>query len=238
MIKLCAKDFLAGRWWWLLALVFYGLNIAMNTGHALFFMVATPALVATCLILTLVQDYVNKTEALYVSLPLTRATIVAGRYGLAAFLTAGGFLIALGSAFVLKSALSLQSMNFSPRPWASIDGLTGYVLAMASFAALYLPLYYRLGLGRSTAAFGLIMLAVAVGILTLKPMAALRRMLGRGLESPEPSGDAAFSIVGAVGHVRQAMGTPAFLAAAAIAVALMLVASFRLSVKFYEKNDL
>jgi hypothetical protein len=93
-------------------------------------------------------------------------------------------------------------------------------------------------LGKSTAAFGLVVLAVVLAGLALKPLAALRRMLGRGLEPSGAAGDAAFQLVGAIALVRRAMGTPAFLAAALIFIALILTASLRLSVKFYEKSDL
>lgn len=237
MLKLCAKDFLAGRWWWLLALIVYGLNLTMNTAHDLFVMVATAVLVIACLILTLVQDYVSKTEALYGSLPLTRATIVGGRYLLMAFLSAGGYLVALACAFFLKSMLPLQPMTLDPRPWVSVDGLTGYVLAMAAFAALYLPLYYRFGLGKSTVAFTLVILAMVVSVLTFKPLAALKSVLSRGFEPPGRAGDAASRIVGAIAGIRQALGTPAFLAAAIILVVLILTISIRLSVRVYEKSE-
>jgi hypothetical protein len=132
---MCLKDFLAGRWWWLLILAVCGLNLVMNAGHNLFLMVITAVLVMTCLFLTFLQDYVNKTEALYASLPLTRATIVAGRYLLMAFLAAGGLLFALSSVLVLKSGFHLRPLDLDPRLWASLDGLIGYGLAMASFAA-------------------------------------------------------------------------------------------------------
>jgi hypothetical protein len=43
--------------------------------------------------------------------------------------------------------------------------------------------------------------------------------------------------VGAIAGIRQALGTPAFLAAAIILVVLILTISIRLSVRVYEKSE-
>jgi hypothetical protein len=238
MFKLCAKDFRACRWWWLLVLVVFILNISLNAAHNFLFMIATLALALGCLVLTLVQEFISKTEVLYGSLPLTRRTIVGGRYLLAAFLAVGAVVVTSTYVLFLKSVVRLEPMSLGLGRLLSVEGLAGFALVAAFLVTFYLPLFHRFGLAKSAVVFSLTVTALAAGLFGLARLPVLKKVIDRLPARPGSAGDPGLAIVSAIGQAREALGTPVFLVLSVVIIALLTAVSVRLSIRYYERVDL
>ncbi|OGD27681.1 MAG: hypothetical protein A2Y56_03175 [Candidatus Aminicenantes bacterium RBG_13_63_10] len=238
MFKLCRKDFLACRWWWLLVLAVYGLNWMFAFRQSLGVMFLTLLLAGGCLAVTFYQDHLHKTEVLYGSLPLTRGRIVRGRYLLTGFLSAGALVVAFAYGSLLRSVFGIDDLRLSLSALGSMEGLTGYALAVAFLAALYFPLHYRLGAGKAVLAFFLSLLVLAVAVPGLGQLGLIPAPLARFVSSPGFLKDIGLGIIGMIGRVSLALGTPLFLAAAVGLASIVLAVSIRLATRFYEKTDL
>lgn len=238
MLKLCFKDFLACRWWWLLLVVFYGFSWMFPFRQNLGFMLYTLTLAACGLAITLSQDYMNKTEILYASLPLTRAEIVGGRYLLTGFLGLAAGLYAFALASLLNSVFHFRWTKLDLGALTSPEGLTGFALALILLASLYFPFYYRFGVGRANFAFLLSLLAAALLISGLGRLHILPSSLVLRVRSPEFAKDIGAGIIGLLGQVRRQWGTPLFVAAAGGLASIILAVSIRLSIRFYKKAEI
>jgi hypothetical protein len=232
MLKLCLKDFRASRRWWLLFLAAYCLNWAYPLEQNIGFMAFTLALAAACLATTMYQDYLTQTEILYGSLPLTRAQIVRGRYLLAGLLALGAGAFGFGYGLCLQSGLRFRLVHLDFGALGSLEGLTGYVLTVAFLTGLYFPFYYRLGTGRGSFAFLLVLLASAAG---------LAGLFGSGLMGDLFAGsgkDTGLRILSALARIREGLGTIPF-AALGLGLAVLITGfSLRLSIRFYSRSDL
>jgi len=238
MLKLCRKDFLACRWWWMLALALFGLNWMFALRQSLGIMLLTILLVGGCLAITFYQDQLNKTEVLYASLPLTRAALVRGRYLLAGLLSLGAAAVSFVYGTFLMAVFGLSDLQVSLKALASVDGLVGYALALAFLTSLYFPLHYRLGAGKAVLAFFLCLLALAVAVPGLGELGLMPAPLARFVSSPGFLKDIGLRIIGMTGQVSLALGTPLFLAAAVGLASIMIAVSVRLSIRLYQKADL
>lgn len=169
MLKLCYKDYLAGRWLWLLILVLYlvvGLQAALlRSGLVL---LISPIFFLAWLVISDVIDEKHKTAALYASLPLTREVIVRGRYLLAGILTLAGAACAFG---LIGLARLFQGIGAPDAIWPrllSLTGLAGFVLVSNILAALYLPVSFAFGPGKAAIVFPAVLAAAAAVLLGLE----------------------------------------------------------------------
>jgi hypothetical protein len=173
MLKLCSKDFLAGRWLWLptlaLFLVFAAQAVSFRSGLLL---LLGPALVPVWLAISDIIDDKNGAARLYASLPLTRRTIVRGRY-----LLAGGLALAAAAATfgMIGLALLLPGLGMPDALWPgllSLQGVAGFLIASLLLAALYLPVSFALGPGRTAVVFPAVLAATAAALWALERLAA------------------------------------------------------------------
>ena len=238
MLKLCYKDFLACRWWWLLVLAFYGLNWMFALRQSLGIMLLTLLLVGGCLAVTFYQEQLHKTEVLYGSLPLTRARVVRGRYLLAGILALGSLAVSFAYGSFLQAVFGIDDLRLSLSALGSMEGLTGYALTLAFLTSLYFPLHYRLGAGKAVLAFFLCLLALAVAVPGLAELGLMPGPLARRVTAPDFLKDIGLELVGLLDQVRRALGTAPFLAASAGLASIMIAVSIRLSIRLYQKADL
>jgi hypothetical protein len=237
MLKLCAKDYLCGRWFWLAASAMYALYVIQPLGMSAILMALGGMLLLANLKLPLFFEDKDKTEALYASLPLRRADIVRGRYLLAGLLLAGSGLVIFGPVAAVKTLVHSPAYQNSLSPLLSVEGIAGYLLGGGSLYAAFLPLYHKLGLGRSSLVFypGLLILLGAAG--------GLERLGSGTLEIIPPVITAEFlkdpgqGVIAAIGSFRSALGTPIFGLVTIALFAAMAVISLRLSVRFYEGRE-
>ncbi|MEJ2204378.1 MAG: ABC-2 transporter permease [Gemmatimonadota bacterium] len=145
-------------------------------------------------------EWFHETDSLLHSLPVRRGTVVLARY-VSALLAGGVALVVwVGAGWVLRPLLAPDRTG--PAMWMTLEGLLTFASAFALLAALFFPLYFRLGVGRGALAFlGLLLVLVPAGYasagLAWGPAAA-----GASLVLPSSLVGARVSaLVGAVGPV-------------------------------------
>jgi ABC-type transport system involved in multi-copper enzyme maturation permease subunit len=214
MLSLIVKDLIVARWFLLAILVLYAAQLAAMT-------VAPPAAIVVTLIFTSVMAFGSLgieesqgTEVTWCSLPVDRRQIVLARY----------------STTLLAITLGLGIS------WAASAGTLGLTVQSAAFflltvmASLFLPCYFRLGLGRGLAAFAI----VSLGILVLLAGAgALISFLTDGSAFPDVS-DEQWVAAAAAWLQRMAPFVAGTLVATALAVAAV---SALLSARWYSARD-
>lgn len=237
MLKLCHKDYLASRWLWLLPLAVYFLYSIQTVWRNIMLMALGAGLILGCLIITLILEDRNKTEALYGSLPVKRSTIVKGRYLLAGFLTVAGGAVIFLSLILMNAFLKTQRPAPGLKALLTLESGVGFVVSVSLVTVFYLPLYFRFGFGRGSAIFA----AASVGLALV--LGILERLAGRwfgfhgSLFGPEFLKDLGGAILGAIGQARAALGPPLFIASILLGLSIMIFFSVRISVRFYGERE-
>ena len=105
-------------------------------------------------------EWHQETDRMLSSLPVRRATVVFSRYlsSCLALVVAGGAWVSSG--FLLARLLS--PLGHTPGMWATFPGVITFFLLAGMLLALYLPLYFRFGLGRGAGVFAALGFALYV----------------------------------------------------------------------------
>jgi hypothetical protein len=238
MLKLCYKDYLSSRWLWLCVVVLYVLYIIQPMGRVTLIMTFGALAVYATLAVTLIYEDQNKTEVLYASLPLTRRTIVHGRYLLTGFILLGGAAVIFGSAALTLVRLKAPAYQEALSPLLSVDGVTGYFIGAVFLLMSFLPFSYRFGLGRGIILHfsGLSVLVVAV--------AGLDKLVSGPLHLASPVFAAGFlqnpggEILRALGYAREAIGPSLFILCVLALLILQVSISIRISTRVYQRKEL
>jgi hypothetical protein len=171
------------------------------------------------------------------SLPVDRATSVRARgvWALAANVAAGGLWVASGHLWQALASGPEWGPPATPM-WTSADGLLAFGLVTIVLAALFLPCYFRFGIGKGGAIFGalaVVPLAVIGGLTTLGVTAPPASQGRLGGVPPLP----ATAIRQAIGRLRDSLGTPASLVLLGGCAAVALWASVRLAIRYHEQRE-
>jgi hypothetical protein len=177
------------------------------------------------------------TDRMLSSLPVARATVVAARY-LSAVLACAIAWIAWTIVGRLLAPL-LDAGRTGPALWATLEGALTYAVLSGSLVALFLPLYFRLGLGR--AVFALAFLAPTLYFAALGLASAL------GYE-PGPAGPGSIAILYglpdpgtvsrvAVGRFLSRTGSPGAVVVV-LGMGVLLAASAGVSMRMFSRRDL
>jgi hypothetical protein len=168
MLPLILKDFVAARWLLLGGTLLFGVQLAtMRTipAGAILFTFIFSASFAFC---NLVLEEIQGTGATWCSLPVDRRQIVLARYAT----TILGVLLGLALGTIIgNQALRLLTIA------------TIFFVLMTG-ASLFLPLYFRFGVGRALSIFALLWLGI---IVLLAGAGALIKYTTDWLVSPEAS---------------------------------------------------
>ncbi len=164
-------------------------------------------------------EWHQETDRMLSSLPVRRATVVISRY-LSSVIACG----VAGTAWVSTGHLLAPLLNAgrtTPGMWTTFEGILTFFAMAALLIVLFLPLYFRFGMGRGAIAF----MGLSFGLFVLVSLPS-------GLVMPGAAVQAWISAMAAsVGP-----GWVLFLILAGIGVALALSGS--LSVRWFERRDL
>ncbi len=237
MLKLCYKDYLATRWLWLSVAALFVLYIIQPMGQTMIIMMLGVLAVYAALLVTLIFEDQGKTETLYASLPLKRRTIVRGRYLLGGLIILGGAAVIFGSAALILDLLEAPAYDEALSPLLSFEGIAGFLFAAVLLLAVFLPLYYKFGLGRGN----IIYLGVLFGLLLV--LAGLERIASGTLRITPPliTGhflkDPGRGTIGLIGSAKEVLGLPLFIASSLVLLSLATALSLRFSTRFYESKE-
>ncbi len=237
MLKLCYKDYIASRWLWLLPFIVYVLYSIQPIGQTVMVMLFGWAAIFSCLFITGALEDRNKTEALYISLPVKRATVVRARYLLAVILTVIGGATVFGLLGPINAFLKTRNPKADMGILMSVEGGAGFLAAVTFAWVLYLPLYFGLGFGRGSGIFSLVMLGLGLGLAGIGQLTA--RWLGwRGLVfTTEALKDPGSGIIQTLSRARETIGTEFFIGTIVAVLAVLGLISLRLSIRLYERRE-
>ena len=168
-------------------------------------------------------EWHQETDRMLSSLPVRRATVVYSRYlsSILATVLAGVAWVSTGSLIApLLAPLSNHGSELAPI-WATFEGVLALVMVAVFLLSLFLPLYFRFGLGRGALVFVALVfglfLVVSFSIGLMGPGETLRDLLSSLTASVGP-GWVLFLVLGGLGGV--------------------VAASSRVSVRGFERRDL
>jgi ABC-2 type transport system permease protein len=224
MLRLCRKDFIANRWFWLLALIVYLLYGVFSTKQDAVFMVMAVAFLLSLVALPLITEDHYRTKIFFCSLPVDRSTVVGARYLLSGFIILIGGLLVFGYRFLLYSLVKINDLKISPFPLLTLEELSGFVTLAAFLICLYYPLYFRYGLAKGAFLLTLIFLALlitATGIRFLAPWLGARGLF----------------TLRSLARVKDLLGPALFLLGTVALNLAVVFFSIRLSIRFYDRRD-
>ncbi len=225
MLRLCRKDFIACRWFWLLALVVYFLYGVISIKQDVAFMTVGVALILGLTTLTLVVEDRYRTEIFFCSLPLKRSTIVRSRYLLSGLLVLFGGLLIFGYRHFLCSLIKVKTLSPNPFPHSTLEDPAGFITLAVSLVCLFYPLYFRFGLGKGAFLLTVILLGLLITAIGITALLSSWIHMGGLLTFRS------------LAQVKDFLGPPLFLLGT-IALNLAIVFfSMRLSIRFYDQRD-
>ena len=238
MLKLCYKDYLASRWLWLSVAVLFILYIIQPMGQILIVMTLGALSVYAALSVTLIYEEQNRTETLYASLPLNRKTTVRGRYLLSGLIALGGAAIIFGSAALILALLNAPAYDEALSPLLSFDGIVGFLCAAILLLAVYLPLYYRFGLGKGNIAFLGVLFGLLFALAGLERIATGTLRIIPPLLTSDFLKDPGRGTIGLIASAKGALGLPLFIACGLAILSFLAAVSLQISTRLYERKEL
>jgi len=167
MLKLFLKDVRAGAifLWVVIPLNLVAAIQVSRSGGAFFW--ANVSCAALTLVAVSMLEWKNGAESFVHSLPVTRTTVVYGRYLTAAAI---GLLSLLVAATVGVARGVGLSMRGAPWPrWVAGDMALAFLLVCVVIAAIYLPCYFRWGFGKGNVAAAIVLAAGIIGASLVGP---------------------------------------------------------------------
>lgn len=237
MLDLVLKDIRTTRIFWLPAVFCFLVFLLTSHESVLIYLLIGISFTFLLSLGILGIDDIFRTEALFASLPVTRSSIVFSRYLSWIFIIVITLALFLGSTAVFQALLAARAAQLGF--FLTLKGLMSFVVPSILLASLYLPLYFRFGLGRSLQVFfpSLLVLGIA--------LTGLAQVLGPYLigtsETGIPKTGLVESPVVLLRLIRQAdhsLGTGSLILVSGLALVLITWISARISIHFYRKRDL
>jgi len=203
-------------------------------GHDAPLFLASIALAASLVASVLAVEWRVDADRLLCSLPVSRTSIVRGRC--LAILAAGAISLVLWVCGGLVGDVLVGHVGRGTPLWATFEGLVGFCLTIVGLATLFMPCYFRFGIGKGSAIFALLLIPLA----SAEAWGSVL-VLGGASGSASPGAAAATVPGGLVRYVisqaQQELGAVGALALFTLAGAVLLWASVALSIRFYENRE-
>jgi hypothetical protein len=170
-----------------------------------------------------VIEWYQESERMLSSLPIRRSALVLSRY-FSSMLACGLSVVAWVCSGRLLSPLLVplfSGVEPTRALWTTLEGVLALLVVVVTMTALFLPLYFRFGLGRGILLFFGLFLILQIGF------ALLTRSVSPGKE-----------LAGALAVGISSIGPGWVLFGILIGLGCLLAFSERLSVRFYRKRDL
>jgi len=224
MLKLCWKDFVASRWFWVLTLIICVLYGAFPISQNSAVMVVGLGVVVGLLLVPLFIEDRYRTEALYCSLPLKRSTIVRARYLLSGFVFAAGTILMFAYGYFANSVFKMKLIKINLEALRTLEGMLGFLFAAMFLISIFFPFYFRFGLAKGVVVFTTIIMGLIIALAALFPGKEILNDPGTG-------------ILQALGNVKHSLTAPLFLFFSLALGAGIVFLSVRVSIRFYDQRD-
>ena len=232
MLSLVWKDVVAARWILIVALPLYAIQLVTLTTAPPVSILVTLLFTALFAFGSIGMEEIQGTDALWCSLPVSRSVFVFARYAT----TVVGVLLGLGTSWVVGLAAwswfrraedAAAAFPYGPGTYALL------FLVLLGAAALYLPCYFRLGAGRGSLLFSVLVLATLV---LASAAGSLIVYLAGGADALEsvwkPDPEEVARLLASLGRLNLILAT----GVVAITMALV-VGSAALAARFFDARD-
>jgi hypothetical protein len=238
MTTLLKKDLRMTRVFWVPAGFSFGAFLLVFFENAWSFLACGIGLTFVLAAVPMAIDDRYRTEPLFAGLPGRRASLAAGRYLSWGFFVLVGLVLFLAAAAVLL--LTLKSKSAHLAPLLSARGALAF-LGISILAGLaFLPSYFRFGFWKGLGVFavGGSGLAVVFSFLATFLVPSSGGEPGRVAMASGPLAATIETFRWIAGRADHVLQNPLFLVLTAAVLVILVLASFRLSLAFYDKRDL
>lgn len=233
MLALIRKDLIACRLFFLIGVPLYALWALSTFQNPLGFLLLNVGAIVALTLAPIVVDDKYRIDTLVCFLPPSRSKVVLARYLMALV----ALLIGLGAQYGFGALLSIWFSQ--TRFWTSCSPEILFVFCVVpvGFVALYLPCFFRFGLGRGSFAFAVLM--TGLGALTTSPLLATYLFSANSdfLLTPEMLQRPETALVAFVDYVASTVGSVRFYAAVPVGGVALVTASVALSIRFFNRRD-
>jgi len=212
MLKLCRKDVLITRVFWIPALFAYIVISTAFYERGLIFIFVNAVLTFSMVFSILIIDDKYRVEPFFISLPLKRRKVVYARYLSSGFIIFLGLLFYFFTSFLLDSFIPIDIVDFMPL--ISPEGAAVFLIPVGLLTLIFLPMYFRLGLGKALLFFPVVIMVGAGVFWILLP----------GVNKLE--------------KLYNTFGEPLTIFIAFLALFSLVFASIIISIRFYSRKEL
>lgn len=211
MLKLCRKDVLITRVFWIPALFAYIVISTAFYERGLIFIFVNAVLTFSMVFSILIIDDKYRVEPFFISLPLKRRKVVYARYLSSGFIIFLGLVFYFFTSFLLDSFIPIDIVDF--RPLISPEGTAVFLIPVVLLTLIFLPMYFRLGLGKALLFFPAVIMAGTGVFWILLP----------GVNKLE--------------KLYKAFGAPLTIFIAVLVLSSLVFASIIISIRFYSRKE-
>ncbi len=211
MLKLCRKDVLITRVFWIPALFAYIVISTAFYERGLIFIFVNAVLTFSMVFSILIIDDKYRVEPFFISLPLKRRKVVYARYLSSGFIVFLGLLFYFFTSFLLDSFIPIDIVDFMPL--ISPEGAAVFLIPVVLLTLIFLPMYFRLGLGKALLFFPVVIMVGAGVFWILLP----------GVNKIE--------------KLYNTFGAPLIIFIAFLALLSLVFASIIISIRFYSRKE-
>jgi hypothetical protein len=142
---------------WIPALFAYIVISTAFYERGLIFIFVNAALTFSMVFSILIIDDKYRVEPFFISLPLKRRKVVYARYLSSGFIIFLGLLFYFFTSFLLDSFIPIDIVDFMPL--ISPEGAAVFLIPAVLLTLIFLPMYFRLGLGKALLFFPAVIMA-------------------------------------------------------------------------------
>ncbi len=233
MFALIRKDLIACRLFLVVGFALYVLWAISMYQQPLGYFVLHIAATIVLALMPMVVDDKYRANSLICLLPPSRRKVVMARY----LVVLIALFVGLSSHYGLGAILSNRFEETGFWTLCKPQALLVFCLVPIIVASIYLPCFFRFGLGRGAFAFAIVI--VAFTTLITSPLIATDVLSAHNgfVFTREMQQHPEMAVVGIVDQVAAAVGSGRFYGAASIGSVLLVFASVVLSIRFLQRRD-
>jgi len=233
MFALIRKDLIACRLFLIIGLAIYVLYAMAAFQQPLIFFIMNIGATILLVLMPIVVDDKFRIDTLVCYLPPSRRTVVMARYVNALIALLGGLGLQYGFGAILSVYFEKQGFWTLCAPQA----VFAFCIVPVALVSLYLPCFFRLGLGRGTFVFAI--LIAVLTILMSSPFFASGLLSGKGgFElTPELVQHPEMAFVALIDHIAASVGSARFYTITALSTVALVAVSVFVSIRFFQQRD-
>jgi hypothetical protein len=233
MLALIRKDLIACRLFLIIGLVVYVLYALSAYQQPLIFFFMNIGVTILLFQMPIVVDDKYRIDTLVCYLPPSRRMVVLARFAIALIALLAGLGLHYGLGAILSFYFEEQGFWTLCAPQAVL----AFCITPVALVSLYLPCFFRFGLGRGTFAFAILIAILTIFVTSPLHTASLLSDNGGFELTPEMLQHPEMAFVALIDHFAASVGSGLFYATVALSTVALVTASVVFSIRFFERRD-